>query len=397
MDEQHGPGMFSTDKEDWSRLPHSKRKDRPLTKDVLMKLQEKSDAKGFVQLLGNLGLIALSGAALGWIFLAAGQSRPLVQILLGVPLIFWHGFLLCALGFAAQHETIHMTAFKTKKINDFVGFWCSVPSFSFYYHELLMHKEHHTYTQDPQRDPELLADFSGMTYAGGTSGLLDVGVVMAAGKNGFKKVPKTRLEYILRFVDFPSYLRSKIDKLWRCARGQPVDYSSTTWKLPVSPGDPNVRGTPAFRLKQDARFQILITFILILGFGLIFGLTPLLILWLLPAFVGVAPLYFVQLHEHANVALDPDDGLSNTRTTLTHPLISFAMWNMAYHAEHHLYTTIPFHALPKAHALLKAHIKHLSPNGHLAVHASTLSEWIPQQSHALQNAAAAKKINKKAD
>ena len=31
------------------------------------------------------------------------------------------------------------------------------------------------------------------------------------------------------------------------------------------------------------------------------------------------------------------------------------MWNMPFHAEHHLYPSIPFHALPQAHQELKEH------------------------------------------
>ena len=84
---------------------------------------------------------------------------------------------------------------------------------------------------------------------------------------------------------------------------------------------------------------------------------------------------FVQMHEHAACALDPD-GLSNTRTTLTSPLINFVMWNMSYHAEHHLYTILPFHALPRAHALLKQNLVNLSEGGHLSVHRQVLGSWI---------------------
>jgi fatty acid desaturase len=42
------------------------------------------------------------------------------------------------------------------------------------------------------------------------------------------------------------------------------------------------------------------------------------------------------------------------------------MWNMPYHAEHHLYPSIPFHALPRAHNYIKDKILHLD-NGYLAV------------------------------
>jgi fatty acid desaturase len=31
------------------------------------------------------------------------------------------------------------------------------------------------------------------------------------------------------------------------------------------------------------------------------------------------------------------------------------MWNMPFHAEHHLYASIPFHALPAAHEKLRSY------------------------------------------
>lgn len=372
-----GPG------EDWSRVPHSKRKDRPLPKDVYKQLQEKSDTMGFLYFFGNVAMIVGCG-----LLIMAVWHHSYYKVML-VPLIVWQGFLLSALGFACQHECIHMTAFKTRRLNAVVGIAASVPSFSFYFHELLLHKEHHTYTQDIHRDPELIAEFGGSSYAGGQGSEYDLGVIAASGRNGFKKVPSTRLQYYLRFVDFQGYLVGKFKKLWFCACGNPVDYSSTGWQLPVTPGDPNKVGTPAYRLKTEARYQLVGTFLLLVAFAKLAGPTALLLTWIVPAIVGPGPLYFCQIHEHANAALDPNDGLSNTRTTITNPLVSFVMWNMSYHAEHHLYTTLPFHALPKAHELLKDKLSNVSLEGHLGINSRVLREWIPEQQSNLAAAAAA--------
>jgi fatty acid desaturase len=37
------------------------------------------------------------------------------------------------------------------------------------------------------------------------------------------------------------------------------------------------------------------------------------------------------------------------------------MWNMPFHAEHHLYPAIPFHLLPAAHRVLRQHLAHVAP------------------------------------
>jgi fatty acid desaturase len=42
-------------------------------------------------------------------------------------------------------------------------------------------------------------------------------------------------------------------------------------------------------------------------------------------------------------------------------------WNMPYHAEHHAFPALPFHALPSAHALLRDHIA-VQARGYLAAH-----------------------------
>jgi fatty acid desaturase len=37
------------------------------------------------------------------------------------------------------------------------------------------------------------------------------------------------------------------------------------------------------------------------------------------------------------------------------------MWNMPYHAEHHLYPSIPFHQLPALHIKIRENLTHVAP------------------------------------
>jgi len=48
------------------------------------------------------------------------------------------------------------------------------------------------------------------------------------------------------------------------------------------------------------------------------------------------------------------------------------MWNMPFHAEHHLYPSLPFHALAQAHRQLAPQLAVLAP-GYLAVHRGFLA------------------------
>jgi fatty acid desaturase len=72
------------------------------------------------------------------------------------------------------------------------------------------------------------------------------------------------------------------------------------------------------------------------------------------------------LAEHTGCPLVADM-LENSRTTHTNRLVKTLAWNMPYHAEHHAYAAIPFHALPRLHEALKESIVHQSC-GYLAVH-----------------------------
>jgi fatty acid desaturase len=68
-------------------------------------------------------------------------------------------------------------------------------------------------------------------------------------------------------------------------------------------------------------------------------------------------LSFYLIMEHNGL---PHEGsiFDKTRSMPVNGLIKFIMWNMPYHAEHHAYPALPFHALPKAHELLADEIIH---------------------------------------
>jgi fatty acid desaturase len=92
--------------------------------------------------------------------------------------------------------------------------------------------------------------------------------------------------------------------------------------------------------------------------------------WLLPLAVGQPFLRLAMLAEHSGCSFDAN-GTTNTRTTLTNRLVAWQMWNMPFHAEHHLYASLPFHSLPAAHRWIGPALKHLDL-GYVAVHRKML-------------------------
>jgi len=59
--------------------------------------------------------------------------------------------------------------------------------------------------------------------------------------------------------------------------------------------------------------------------------------------------------------------LANTRTLLTLAPVRWLAWNMPFHAEHHSFPAVPFHALPRLHQLMRDRLRHLDP-GYIAFH-----------------------------
>jgi fatty acid desaturase len=97
-----------------------------------------------------------------------------------------------------------------------------------------------------------------------------------------------------------------------------------------------------------------------------------LLYWIVPALLGQPFLRLFLLAEHTGCALD-EDMRANTRTTYSNAAVRLLTWRMPYHAEHHSFPSVPFHALPRVNALLAAQWRVTSP-GYLAVHRALLRQ-----------------------
>jgi fatty acid desaturase len=82
---------------------------------------------------------------------------------------------------------------------------------------------------------------------------------------------------------------------------------------------------------------------------------------ILPAmYIGLPTLYggWLALYfggtQHLGLAEDVLDHRLNSRTIYMNPIFRFLYWNMNYHVEHHIFPTVPYHALPKLHEAIKA-------------------------------------------
>jgi fatty acid desaturase len=293
---------------------------RLIPSETLKRLYVRSDAEGALRLAGHVAVL-LAG---GWlIWLTRGTWWMLPAMLL-------HGFAVVAL-FAAMHECTHYTAFASRRLNEIVGAFAGTALLynSTYYRHF--HTVHHRYTQDPERDPELL----------------------------LSREPRSALEFWWRVSAIPFWLL----RLSQLVKLPLNDFRGLDFlPAPVRP-----------QIVQSARIQVLLLLPLV-ALSIAFQNAAILWYWLVPALLANPFLRLYLMAEHGGCSND-NDGLANTRTTATIWPVRFLMWNMPFHAEHHLNPNIPFHALPQAHAVLAPHLVVRGEDGYAGVMRRLYRAW----------------------
>jgi fatty acid desaturase len=318
---QHTSGLQAMGSESSQDPPTDRLKARLLEAQVLAELNAIREAPGWIRLSSQLLLIVAAGVL--W-------RQPLLPLPLRLI-----GLLLSGIGlascFAGLHECSHRTVFRSRGANDAVAWWLGVLSFynSNFYRRY--HQWHHRYTHQPGRDPEL------------------------------EDPHPTNLWAYARELSGWNWWTGKLQGHARLLAG---DLSSIPY---LSDGViPELRRSIWL---QFGVYGVLLLLSLTVGHGLLFWS------WLLPLAIGQPFLRVLLLAEHSGCAYSADP-LANTRTTLTLAPVRWLMWNMPFHGEHHLYPSIPFHALPIAHALIGPHLRHVD-RGYLAVHRQLLA-GLPQ-------------------
>lgn len=283
----------------------------------LAELNQLRNGPAAVRLTSHLLTILIGGLVWGQ------QAWPLALRLVGL-LVCGVGLATC---FAGLHECSHRTAFKSRSANDAAAWLLGLLSFYNATAYRRYHQWHHRYTHQPGLDPEL-----------------------------DDPVPTSLPAYLLELSG------------WHWWSGKLSGYGRLLWgdlsEVPYFNAEiiPKVRRSAWL---QVALYLALAVMSVVNGNGFLFWF------WLLPLAVGQPFLRFLLLAEHSGCSFAAD-GTTNTRTTLTTWPVRWLMWNMPFHAEHHLYASIPFHALPAAHRHIAPHLDHLD-QGYLQVHRQLLA------------------------
>lgn len=236
----------------------------------------------------------------------------------------------CSL-FACQHETVHATAFKSRRLNKIAAFFCGIGQV---YPPTIfkgLHYTHHRYTHIPGLDPEI-------SFAGKPApALVEHLPVYLAWLSG---LPLLLFKVMMIFwgcLAMPEPIRKRLYPFLR---------PSTRWAIMLE------------------SWTIVLTYLGVVGLAIYVNSG----FWgiLIGQVTGHCLLSMYLVPEHNGL---PHEGniLEKTRSINTNRFVKLLMWNMPYHAEHHAYPAVPFYALPNLHKSMKSELIH-TQTGHVKMH-----------------------------
>lgn len=253
--------------------------------------------------------------------LLAGSAAVLLTTTAALP--WWTAFVVQVAAqfamFGMLHESTHGTAFASSAGNTTAQWIAAVWQFAPPAWMRAFHFTHHRHTHEVARDPEL------------------------GGMEGVARWPRG-IVWLITVSGLPILIARFAITLVAATGLGPLMAKALPYVVPEQ--------RPAIR--RDARLLLLVH-------GAIVGIG-----WWVA--MPVATLYLAAIPAHAVLSgyltcehrglPAAGDVLQRTRSLAAGPLLRYLAWNMPWHAEHHAYPAVPFHALPRLHRLLAAELPH---------------------------------------
>jgi fatty acid desaturase/nitrite reductase/ring-hydroxylating ferredoxin subunit len=282
----------------------------PIDADRLQALMARTNGRAARDVTLWLVLLVLFGV-LAYLSLGSWWAIPAFAI---------YGTLYGGAADSRWHECGHGTAFRTPRINDVVYYLASFMLLREPTMWRWSHFRHHSDTIIVGRDPEILF---------------------------------TR-PFRLRMV-IPNLLQLENGPkaLWRMARHAAGSIDDEARDF--------VPEDEQRRIVWEARAFLAVLAGVVVWSLSIMSIVPLLFIGL-PTFYGAWLLWFFAATQHAGLREDVLDHRLNSRTVYMNPVFRFLYLNMNYHLEHHLFPSVPYHALPALHAELRDHLPPPKPN-----------------------------------
>lgn len=274
---------------------------RLVGRDQVRALSERSDKAGLVFFLGHSAVLVVTGYL---IYLGRGSLWVWPAMLL-------HGVVIVHL-FAPFHETTHGTAFRTRWLNEAVSWVTGLALMLPPLHFKFEHAVHHSATQMPGRDPEMIA------------------------------VAETLPGYLYYATAIPYFIGA----------------FSSLIRHPLGLFTAEERGfipaTSLRRVQREGQMMCLV-YALLAILSITLHSWVFVMYWLLPRFLGEPVMRLIRMSEHVGRPSVPDL-LENTRSVVTLAPLRWLNWNMGLHTAHHAVPLVPFFALPRLHRILEPHI-----------------------------------------
>lgn len=115
------------------------------------------------------------------------------------------------------------------------------------------------------------------------------------------------------------------------------------------------------KVVRDARVEVAVLVAAVVAAAVTRSWLPVLLVGL-PSVYGAWLMVFFGVTQHYGLREDVLDHRLNTRSVRMNPVFRFLYLNMNYHVEHHMFPTIPYHALPALHAEVADHLPPIMPN-----------------------------------
>ena len=273
----------------------------PVPRDVMRALLERRDGPAIRDTILYFGLIALFGYATVRLW---GSWWALVPMMA-------YGVLYASASDARWHESGHGTAFRSDWMNDTLY---EVASFMVLRESVpwrWSHARHHSDTIIVGRDPEIAVPR-----------------------------PPDLPGIVLKSFNYRAWRRYVTNISLHCVGRVTADEAT------FIPPD----AWPAVFLRARIYAAIHLT---VLGACAWYGTWLPLVFVLGPNVYGAWLMNVYGLTQHAALAEDVLDHRLNSRTILLNRVHRFLYWNMNYHVEHHMFPMVPYHQLPRLHAVIR--------------------------------------------
>ena len=269
-----------------------------ISRDELKALMKRSNLKGLVHtgaffaVLIGLGILAYHAIGTPWM----------------IPAFFAYGTVYCFLNHL-MHETHHRTVFKSIWLNELVHWIAAFAHGAEPIYDRWGHAQHHTYTYMIGDDPEVItprpADIPTLLGQFFGIGIIKPGPII---NHAFGIIPPADRELVP-------------ESDWKA-----MIWSSRLW---------------------------LLGYALIIASCFVFGTILPLVYTLFARFYGAFIPTLLNDTQHVGLEENVYDHRLCTRNVRVDPITGFFYWNMQYHTEHHMFPTVPFHALRKLHKKIK--------------------------------------------